>query len=191
MQIFHIASAAEWADAQASGFYVTSTRGRTLAQEGFIHASRADQWESTLALFYTGVSQPLVLLSIDTDLLTVPWREDPVTFADGRTDTFPHIYGPLNPSAVVAVTDLPPLAAGVTNLSMPTPPVSFRSEMYREIFFRASLVLLVMIGTVIGGSLCDPPLLGAGIGAAIALVVAVVLGRLFTIRQRERLSPKP
>ena len=37
MQIFHIASASDWTAAQRSGTYTTSTRGRTLEQEGFIH----------------------------------------------------------------------------------------------------------------------------------------------------------
>jgi uncharacterized protein (DUF952 family) len=42
-----------------------------------------------------------VLLTIDTDKLKVPWREDRV-----GDDTFPHIYGPLSPGAVVAVEPL-------------------------------------------------------------------------------------
>ena len=35
--IYHIATAADWAQAQRDGQYATSTRGRTLAEEGFIH----------------------------------------------------------------------------------------------------------------------------------------------------------
>ncbi len=46
-----------------------------------------------------------MLLTIDTDLLDVPWREDPV-----GDDTFPHIYGPLAPTAVVEVRPLDPTA---------------------------------------------------------------------------------
>jgi glutathione S-transferase len=45
-----------------------------------------------------------VLLEIDTDLLDVPWVEE--LPAPDATETFPHIYGPLSPRAVVAVTPL-------------------------------------------------------------------------------------
>jgi uncharacterized protein (DUF952 family) len=34
--IYHIAYPAEWAAAQRDGEYLTSSRGRTLAKEGFI-----------------------------------------------------------------------------------------------------------------------------------------------------------
>ena len=48
--------------------------------------------------------EPLVLLEIDTDLLGVPVVEEPP--APDVEETFPHIYGPLDPSAVVRVTAL-------------------------------------------------------------------------------------
>ena len=96
MRIFHLAEAAHWEDAQRTGAYAQSTLGRTLAEEGFIHASREDQWETVRATYYADHDGPLVLLEIDPDLLTSPWREDPV----GDT-TFPHVYGPINTSAVV------------------------------------------------------------------------------------------
>ena len=101
MRIFHISTLADWTAAQESGTYTTSTVGRTLEQEGFIHASRADQWEGVRAAAYADVEEPLVLLTIETGLLDVAWREDPV----GDT-TFPHLYGPLSPAAVVEVTPL-------------------------------------------------------------------------------------
>ena len=96
MQIFHIATAADWAAAERSGAYTTSTRGRTLEQEGFIHASRGDQVAGVWQAFYADAGEPLVLLTIDTDQLTSPWQVDPV-----GDDTFPHVYGPINASAVV------------------------------------------------------------------------------------------
>ena len=104
MLIYHLATAADWAAAQATGAYTTSTRGVTLQQEGFIHASRADQWEAVRQRFYGDVTEPLVLLEIDTELLGVPVVEEPP--APDVEETFPHIYGPLRPSAVVAVTPL-------------------------------------------------------------------------------------
>ena len=102
--IFHLALASEWAQAQATGSYTTSTRGRTLAEEGFIHASRADQWTGVRDRFYADVTEPLVLLQIDTDLLDVPVVEEPP--APGVPETFPHIYGRLSPAAVVRATPI-------------------------------------------------------------------------------------
>lgn len=104
MRIFHIATLADWTDAQASGAYTTSTVGVTLEEEGFLHASRADQWEGVRARYYADFTEPLVLLEIDTDLLDVPVVEEPP--APGVTETFPHVYGALDPAAVVAVTPL-------------------------------------------------------------------------------------
>jgi len=104
VRIFHIATLADWEAAQASGAYTTSTRGVSLEQEGFIHASRADQWEGVRAAFYADVAEPLVLLEIDTDLLDVPVVEEPP--APGVVETFPHVYGAIAPGAVVGVTRL-------------------------------------------------------------------------------------
>ena len=99
-RIFHLALAADWAAAQESGDYRISTLGRTLEQEGFIHASREDQWRATKQRFYADVPEELVLLEIDPALLTSELRVEEVPEAG---DSFPHIYGPLNLDAVVAV----------------------------------------------------------------------------------------
>ena len=104
MRIFHIATRADWEAAQESGAYTTSTRGVTLEEEGFVHASRAEQWEGVRAAFYADVTEPLVLLEVDTDLLGVPVVEEPP--APGVEETFPHVYGAIAPRAVVAVTPL-------------------------------------------------------------------------------------
>ncbi len=104
MRIFHIATLADWEAAQRDGTYTTSTYGTTLEQEGFIHASRADQWERVRAAFYADVTEPLVLLEIDTELLGVPVVEEPP--APDVAETFPHVYGAIPPEAVVGVTAL-------------------------------------------------------------------------------------
>jgi glutathione S-transferase len=104
VRIFHIATLADWTEAQETGAYTTSTRGVTLEQEGYIHASRADQWEGVRAAFYADVTEPLVLLEIDTHLLDVPVVEEAP--APGITETFPHVYGAIAPGAVVAVRQL-------------------------------------------------------------------------------------
>jgi uncharacterized protein (DUF952 family) len=104
VRIFHIATLADWTAARESGAYTTSTRGVTLEQEGYIHASRADQWEGVRARFYADVTEPLVLLEIETDLLDVPVVEE--VAAPGTTETFPHVYGAIRPAAVVDVRPL-------------------------------------------------------------------------------------
>jgi uncharacterized protein (DUF952 family) len=104
VRIYHLATATDWDQARRDGAYTTSTRGVTLEQEGYIHASRADQWEGVRDRFYADVDEPLVLLEIDTDLLDVPVVEEPP--APGVAETFPHIYGPVPAEAVVVVTSL-------------------------------------------------------------------------------------
>jgi uncharacterized protein (DUF952 family) len=109
MRIFHVATVADWESARRSGSYTTSTLGASLADEGFIHASRADQWEGVLARFYGGVTQPLVLLEVDTDLLASPVVEERA--GDGA-ETFPHVYGPIDVAAVVRILPLPSGSGG-------------------------------------------------------------------------------
>ena len=104
MRIYHLATVADWEAAQRSGSYTTSTYGVTLEQEGYIHASRADQWEGVRARYYADVTEPLVLLVVDTDLLGSPVVEE--VPAPGMSETFPHVYGPIDPAAVVETVAL-------------------------------------------------------------------------------------
>ncbi len=99
--IFHISSPEDWQAAQRSGDYRSSTRDKTLEDEGFIHCSRMDQVAGVLAAYYANAG-PLLLLTIDPALLTSAWREDEI--APGVT--YPHVYGPIDLAAVVAVTPL-------------------------------------------------------------------------------------
>lgn len=99
--IFHIAEESDWQAAQISGEYRISARGRTLAEEGFIHASHRDQVLGVAEAFYADAG-PLLLLSIDPARLSAPVRDEEV--APGTV--FPHIYGPIELDAVVAVAPL-------------------------------------------------------------------------------------
>ncbi|GAA1313152.1 hypothetical protein Psi02_56620 [Planotetraspora silvatica] len=101
--IFHLALAADWEHAEKAGEYRVSTLGRTLDEEGFIHAS-ADlaQAEGVARRFYLDVTEPLLLLAIDESLLNCPLKFE---VAEGTTEAFPHIYGPI---PVAAVTDATP-----------------------------------------------------------------------------------
>jgi uncharacterized protein (DUF952 family) len=101
MRVFHLTTAADWAAAQASGSYTVSTRGRTLAEEGFVHCSSAEQVAGTRARYFSGVPD-VVVLEVETDLLSSPWRLEPVGTTEGA-ERFPHVYGPLDLDAVVTV----------------------------------------------------------------------------------------
>ncbi|MEY2470756.1 MAG: hypothetical protein QOK28_85 [Actinomycetota bacterium] len=93
--IFHITAAADWYAAAATGVYTGSTRGKTLADVGFIHCSYEHQVQPTAQLVYGDATEDLVLLTIDPALVGPPIKVE---------DEFPHIYGPLTVDAVIAVT---------------------------------------------------------------------------------------
>jgi uncharacterized protein (DUF952 family) len=101
--IFHVATVEDWQAAQRAGDYRVSTLGRSLLEEGFIHASRAGQVEGVRTAFYADPGLRLVLLEIDPAMLDVDLR---LEVPPGADEAFPHIYGPLPTDAVVAVRDL-------------------------------------------------------------------------------------
>lgn len=108
--IYHITYAAEWDCALVAGSHTMSSRGLTLAEQGFIHASTAAQVAATATRFYAG-EQGLIVLVIDEDLVEPEIKYEP---APGTDELFPHIYGPLN---VDAVTETRPLAPPPTGES--------------------------------------------------------------------------
>jgi uncharacterized protein (DUF952 family) len=101
-RIFHIATAADWRRTLESGTYTTSTVGRTLEDEGFIHASRRDQVQGVFDRYYRSLGQRLVLLTVDPGRLT----DAEVVVEPVGDDSYPHVYGPINRSAVVEVAPL-------------------------------------------------------------------------------------
>ncbi len=110
--IYHLAEPAHWAAALESGSYSRSTRGRTMAQEGFIHCSSAQQWPVVRRAFYGDYPQPLLLLTIDEEKLSEPAVREVGNPATG--EVFPHLYAALDPTAVVDVTELlPPHGGGL------------------------------------------------------------------------------
>ena len=102
--IFHITTRKDWEAAQAKGEYIAESLGT----EGFIHCSTLAQVLPVAARYYKGQSG-LVLLVIEPTLLSSDLKWEPPT---GGTpaglpegDQFPHVYGPINGSAVVNVVD--------------------------------------------------------------------------------------
>jgi uncharacterized protein (DUF952 family) len=108
VKIFHLALDGAWQAFQASGTYTVSTIGMDLAEVGFIHCSQAEQVAGVHARYYRDVTEPIWLLTIDTDLLTSSWRLDDVP---GQELPFPHVYGALNLDAVVTAEPFRPSAS--------------------------------------------------------------------------------
>ena len=91
--IFHICLPAVWTAAKHSEY-----RCPSLESEGFIHCSTLDQLVEVANYLFRG-QRGLVLIVIDPDRVISPIRYEDA----GNGELYPHIYGPLNPSAVVAV----------------------------------------------------------------------------------------
>jgi uncharacterized protein (DUF952 family) len=106
MTIYHLAEQGHWEQAVRDGVYTRSTRGRSLAEEGFVHASSAQQWPVVRRSFYADVTEPLMLLEIDESRVGSPVVHEVGDPATG--ETFPHVYGPVPVDAVVRTTVLPP-----------------------------------------------------------------------------------
>ena len=104
-ELFHIAVATDWAQAQRDGEYRMSTRGRTLADEGYIHASTAAQVLPVANAYYQDEPDDLLLLVLDPALIgaEIKWEQVP---GAASADPFPHIYGPLPVHAVRQVLPL-------------------------------------------------------------------------------------
>lgn len=101
--ILHICPRAAWDQAQSLGDY----RADSLITEGFVHCSTPAQVVGTANLLFRG-QVGLVLLVIDGDRLTAPIRYEDA----GNGQFFPHVFGPINPDAVVGVREFAPDADG-------------------------------------------------------------------------------
>lgn len=102
MAIFHVTTRAEWEAAEAVGSYRMSTKGATLDEVGFIHASSSEQLPVVASYLYAGTDQPLVVLEFDDDGIRrsgiqIRWEDG------GVGELFPHIYGAVDATFVVAV----------------------------------------------------------------------------------------
>ncbi len=96
--IYHVTTAAEWKAAKEKGAYEATS----LKTEGFIHCSEEHQVAGVLERYFSDQSN-LVKLVIDTAKLTSRYIQE---WSPSVTDTFPHIYGPINMDAVIEVITL-------------------------------------------------------------------------------------
>lgn len=104
--IWHLAELEHWTQAQTLGFYDRSTRGASLGEVGFIHASTERQLPTVAETFYRDSPGPLVVLELDQSVLAdqgSPVVFEPADPADPESELYPHIYGPIPLVAVVNV----------------------------------------------------------------------------------------
>ena len=97
-RLFHLALPDEWADAQPSGHYDRSTRGRSLDDEGFVHCSYRHQVTATANRFYADLPA-VVVLTLDVARLGALVVAE--SAAPGG-EVFPHVYGAIPVEAVSA-----------------------------------------------------------------------------------------
>ena len=93
MKIYHIVLPEVWEKFKDEKFYEADS----LASEGFIHCSFADQLEAVLQRYYKGAEQVLIL-TIDTEKLTSKLVKEPST----NNEIYPHIYGQINLDSVIS-----------------------------------------------------------------------------------------
>ena len=93
MKIYHIVLPEVWEKFKDEKFYEADS----LASEGFIHCSFADQLEAVLQRYYKGAEKVLIL-TIDTEKLTSKLVKEPST----NNEIYPHIYGQINLDSVIS-----------------------------------------------------------------------------------------
>jgi uncharacterized protein (DUF952 family) len=88
------------------------------AAEGFVHCSEPDQVVRVANARFAGRTD-LVLLWISVAALSAPVRYENL---EGGDELFPHVYGPIDLDAVIAVTPFRPGADGRFASESLTPP---------------------------------------------------------------------
>ena len=96
MIIYHIVLPETWATFNEKDFYEADS----LATEGFIHCSFAEQIEGVLGRYYQGVEKVLIL-TIDSDKLISKHVNEPST----NNEIYPHIYGQINLDAITNIEE--------------------------------------------------------------------------------------
>ncbi len=97
MSIFHLISQQGF-DAQADSAFILDDANLAT---GFIHCCIAEQLPGVVERFFPGDNSQLLVVELSPDALTEELKWEPATDTDGL---FPHIYGPINRSAIVQVT---------------------------------------------------------------------------------------
>jgi uncharacterized protein (DUF952 family) len=94
---FHLVPEAIWTDPGRAEPYAAAS----LASEGFIHCTDGlEPLGVTFDRFYAEDPRPFLALTVDLDVLDVPWRYDK------PGSPYPHVYGPIRQVAVLAISRL-------------------------------------------------------------------------------------
>ena len=96
-KLYHVVPAQTWAKFDGEPTYEADS----LEGEGFIHLSEQRQVAGVLDRYYRDVPD-LLLLHIDAAKLTHELKHE----AGTNGERFPHVYGPINKSAVVDIEKL-------------------------------------------------------------------------------------
>ena len=90
-ETFHLVPAEVWSTTDRTAPYAAAS----LAIEGFIHCTDGvDALGVTFDRYYADDQRPFLALTLDLDALDVPWRYDQ------PGSPYPHIYGPIVPTAI-------------------------------------------------------------------------------------------
>lgn len=148
--IFHIALESAWHAARSGAGYRMSTLGLTVDEVGFVHAAFADQVDGVYERFYAAVTEPLVLLVIDPGRLRAPVE---LALDESTGERFPHILGPIDRAAVVAVRPLP-AEPERDDLAEPAAPAAGRpGGADWRVLAAAGLLVVLLLGLLIGYAL--------------------------------------
>jgi uncharacterized protein (DUF952 family) len=102
MKILHLASRRDWDAALETGSYRMSTRGASIDDVGFIHASGPDQLRAVAEFVYSDCEDALIVLVMDDDAIRATGTD--VRYEDGGDgELYPHIYGPIRPADVTEI----------------------------------------------------------------------------------------
>ena len=94
-ETFHLVPQMAWAAADPAAAFEASS----LEAEGFIHCTDGvAALGETFDRHYAADPRPFLALALDLDALDVPWRYD----VPGSP--YPHIYGPIERSAILAIS---------------------------------------------------------------------------------------
>jgi len=114
--IFHITTHTVWKEAQERGEYIAPSLGA----EGFIHCSTLSQVLPVAEDYYKGQTD-LILLVIEPTLLSSTLKWEPPSGGVPHLgvpvgEMFPHVYGPINLSAVTKVVAIETKPDGMFSL---------------------------------------------------------------------------
>ena len=97
MSIYHLISR-DGFDSQADSEFILDD---AKLASGFIHCCTAEQLPGVIERYFQGDNSKLLVVELSPDALTEELLWEPATDSDGL---FPHIYGPINRSAILRVT---------------------------------------------------------------------------------------